>query len=195
MTIRGRDGELQAFEAMLDRYPLGPISVVSDSYDYDNAVKIFWCEKLVEKVNARYDRAKQIEPDGHHQIVIRPDSGDAKANVVMTLDHIALKYGVQRSNECGSKVFRVVSDKFRVIQGDGINMASYGALLQHLHDCGWSVENLVVGSGGGLLQTVDRDTRSTRRTSGSSGRAGPPARSPSAIPRRSGTSACRSRHS
>ena len=35
---------------------------------------------------------------------------------------------------------------------------SYPKLLNHVQDAGWSVQNIVCGSGGGLLQKVNRDT-------------------------------------
>ncbi len=46
----------------------------------------------------------------------------------------------------------------RVIQGDGMNPDTINQLYNILEILGWSADNLTVGSGGGLLQQVDRDT-------------------------------------
>ena len=47
----------------------------------------------------------------------------------------------------------------RVIQGDGISFESLGAILENMKKHDWSAENLVFGSGGALLQRLDRDTQ------------------------------------
>ena len=47
----------------------------------------------------------------------------------------------------------------RVIQGDGISYESLGAILENMKKHEWSAENLVFGSGGALLQRLDRDTQ------------------------------------
>ena len=47
----------------------------------------------------------------------------------------------------------------RVIQGDGISYESLSSFLDHMKANKWSVDNLAFGSGGSLLQKVDRDTQ------------------------------------
>lgn len=153
ITIRGKDGEKAAFMNMLATYPTGPVSVVSDSYDYEKAVKSLWCGELVEAVNYRYEEAIKQDPEGVHAVVIRPDSGDMIKNVLLTLESAASAYGVTTKNG-----FKTISNKIRVIQGDGIDMNTYRVLLETLHANQWSVTNIVAGSGGGLLQKVNRDT-------------------------------------
>lgn len=44
-------------------------------------------------------------------------------------------------------------------QGDGISYESLGKILEHLKQNKWSVDNIAFGSGGGLLQKVNRDTQ------------------------------------
>lgn len=46
----------------------------------------------------------------------------------------------------------------RVIQGDGIEFSTLDGILGAIVQSGWAAENLVFGSGGGLLQKVNRDT-------------------------------------
>ena len=45
-----------------------------------------------------------------------------------------------------------------MIQGDGINRNSINDILQVLTDNKWSADNIAFGSGGALLQQLNRDT-------------------------------------
>ena len=46
-----------------------------------------------------------------------------------------------------------------LIQGDGINIDSVEPILDRLMGYGWSADNVSFGSGGGLLQQMNRDTQ------------------------------------
>jgi len=46
----------------------------------------------------------------------------------------------------------------RVIQGDGISRETLDKILKKITNEQWSAENLVFGSGGALLQKLNRDT-------------------------------------
>lgn len=46
----------------------------------------------------------------------------------------------------------------RIMQGDGISYESLEGILEAIKSAGWSTENVVFGSGGALLQKMDRDT-------------------------------------
>jgi len=155
MTIRGKSCEFESYANMLKVYPTGIVSVVSDSYDYNNAVENLWCSELKTLVLDRYEKAKAALPNLPHNVTIRPDSGDAITNIIFTLEKIAEVYGEKKSPNGN---YRVVSDVFRVLQGDGINAESYPLLLDAIQEKGFSVTNIVAGSGGGLLQQLNRDT-------------------------------------
>jgi nicotinamide phosphoribosyltransferase len=58
-----------------------------------------------------------------------------------------------------SKGYKVLNKSVRVIQGDGMNIDSIKTLYDNLTARGWSAENVAVGMGGGLLQSVTRDTQ------------------------------------
>ena len=58
-----------------------------------------------------------------------------------------------------SKGYKVLPPYLRVIQGDGISYESLGEILEAMKDAGWSADNIVFGSGGALLQKMDRDTQ------------------------------------
>ena len=45
------------------------------------------------------------------------------------------------------------------LQGDGISFDSLGAILDSIVESGWAAENVAFGSGGALLQKLNRDTQ------------------------------------
>ena len=151
ITTHLKSGELDAVRQILTKFPSGPISIVADSYDYNGFVKAV-CGELKSTIMDRYKAASK--DGGAHMIVIRPDSGNMHENVVFTLKAFKDAFGTEQ-NAMG---FHVLHPAVRIIQGDGINMESYAALLDTLHKHCFSVTNLVCGSGGGLLQNCNRDT-------------------------------------
>ncbi len=53
--------------------------------------------------------------------------------------------------------YKVLPSFIQVIQGDGICAATLEAILAAMAGAGWSAENVTFGSGGALLQRMDRD--------------------------------------
>lgn len=53
----------------------------------------------------------------------------------------------------------MLPDYLRIIQGDGICYETICGILDALIENGWSAENITFGSGGALLQRMDRDTQ------------------------------------
>lgn len=144
ITSWGRDHEVDACRNMLDQYPAGTLAVVSDSYDIFNCCANIWGGVLRDQVLAR---------DG--VLVIRPDSGDPPVVVVRVLEILGEKFGCTTN----AKGFRVLHPKVRVIQGDGIDYRMLGLILEAMAAAGWSADNIAFGSGGGLLQKINRDTQ------------------------------------
>lgn len=154
ITAHGKDAEKDAYTQILNNFPTGPVSIVLDSYDYRQAVSLFCTDDgLKLKVMERYDNALLINSDIPHTVVLRPDSGDMIENVVWTLQKLYEAYGGEDKNG-----FKTLHPCIRIIQGDGIDLETYPALLDAVQAAGFSVTNLVAGSGGGLLQKVNRDT-------------------------------------
>ena len=154
ITAHGKANETAAYKQILARFPTGPVSIVADSYDYDRAVSAIFCGELKQAIDDRHAKAVEAQPDGFHAVVIRPDSGDMLKNVPSTLAQLFRTFG----GHVNAKGFKVLHPSVRVIQGDGIDLESYPKLLAAVHDAGFSVTNIVAGSGGGLLQKVNRDT-------------------------------------
>lgn len=144
ITAWGREHEAEAYENMLDQFGQGAlVAVVSDSYDLNHAVSNLWGGTLKDKVLAMTAT-----------LVIRPDSGNPQHIVLETLRRLMAGFGYAQN----SKGYAVLHPKVRVIQGDGVNLASIAEILQVLKDNKISAENVAFGMGGGLLQQINRDT-------------------------------------
>lgn len=143
ITSWGREHEADAYANMLEQFPTGLVAVVSDSYDFTNAVDTIWGEELKQRV---------LQRDG--VTVIRPDSGDPADMVMYALYSLGNSFGSQAN----SKGFHVLNDKVRIIQGDGIDIRSIEKILDRMQNEGWSADNIAFGMGAGLLQHVNRDT-------------------------------------
>lgn len=57
------------------------------------------------------------------------------------------------------KGFKELPPYLRIIQGDGICYEMLNKILGAMKQEGWSANNLAFGSGGALLQKLDRDTQ------------------------------------
>jgi len=117
---------------------------VSDSYNLWNAVD-FWTAP---------EQVKQIKESGG-TLVIRPDSGEPVTTLCQLFDRLEARLPMVRNQ----KGYLVLPPYFRVIQGDGVDRAKMEAILAALTARGYSASNIAFGSGGGLLQKVDRDTQ------------------------------------
>ncbi len=144
ITAWGRAGEVDACRNMLTQYPTGLVATVSDSYDIFHCCAEIWGGVLKETVLAR---------DG--VLVVRPDSGDPPTVVVKVLDILGEKFGFTTN----AKGYRVLHPKVRVIQGDGVDFPMLERILNAVTLAGWSADNIAFGSGGGLLQKLNRDTQ------------------------------------
>ncbi|CAL1534573.1 unnamed protein product [Lymnaea stagnalis] len=146
ITTWGEHGEREGFKNMLDKFPTGLVAVVSDSYDIWNACEKIWGTELKEAIIARGDKGA---------LVIRPDSGDPPEIVVKVLEILGEKFGTTLN----SKGYKMLPPYLRVIQGDGISYETLGKILENMKKHQWSAELVAFGSGGALLQKLDRDTQ------------------------------------
>ncbi|MBL7834591.1 MAG: nicotinate phosphoribosyltransferase [Cyclobacteriaceae bacterium] len=144
MTLLGAEGEREVFEHVLNAYPEGILSCVSDSYNIFNAVEHLWGTELKDQIVQRKGT-----------LVIRPDSGDPVKTLLKVFEILFNKFGLT----VNSKGYRVLPPQVRVIQGDGVDYDSIGKIYEALTAQKISAENLVLGMGGALLQKVNRDTQ------------------------------------
>ncbi|CAL4067443.1 unnamed protein product [Meganyctiphanes norvegica] len=148
MTSWGREGEVDACRNMLQQFPQGMvIACVSDSYDIWKCCSEIWGKELREAVIEKGTSGGTL--------VVRPDSGDPPTVVVKCLEILGAAFGTSTN----SKGYKVLPPYIRLIQGDGISYKSLGAIMEHMKLNNWSIENVGFGSGGSLLQKLDRDTQ------------------------------------
>lgn len=143
ITSWGKEHENDAYRNMLDTFPTGPVAVVIDSYDIYYALKEIWGKELKEKI---------LQRDG--VVILRPDSGHPPTVVLKVLNILGEIFGYSE-NHSG---YKVLDPHVRIIQGDGIDHAMVENILEAMKKASWSADNIAFGSGGGLLQKVNRDT-------------------------------------
>ena len=147
MTSWGREGEKEAVEHVMENISGGGLAVVVDSYDIWNMLENIVGGEMKSLVENR------AQAGGF--LVVRPDSGDPKIVLLKVFDILGDKFGYS----VNSKGYKMLPDCIRVIQGDGVSYDSIGDILESVTAAGWSAENLTFGSGGALLQRLDRDTQ------------------------------------
>lgn len=143
VTSWGKEREFKMIENHLEGHKGMPmIACVLDSYNIYNAV-----EFVTTKLKSR------IESSEYPTFVIRPDSGNP-------LEVIASIFSIMESNKVAFtmqgeyKLF----NKYRIIWGDGIDPAMVDKILELVVSLGYSPANLAFGSGGDLMQKLNRDT-------------------------------------
>ncbi|MDB4975883.1 MAG: nicotinate phosphoribosyltransferase [Myxococcaceae bacterium] len=154
ITMWGEEHEEQAYESYVRKYLVerqtAPgvaklAACVSDSFDVYRAIDQYWCGPRILPL---------IQQSGG-TLVIRPDSGDPLEVLPRIFEILEARVGMR----INSKGYKVLPDYFRVIQGDGIDRHSMRAILEKLTSLQISASNISFGSGGGLLQKVNRDTQ------------------------------------
>lgn len=104
---------------------------------------------------ARYlVQLKDIITQNKVNIVLRPDSGDFK----IVLEQLFAILGEGFGYTMNSKDYKVLNG-IKILWGDGVNEKTAPDLFRWLVGQGWAADNLMLGSGGGLVQAdIDRDT-------------------------------------
>lgn len=146
MTAWGQSDEAKAYANMIDNFSgFGAYSVVSDSYDLNNAVAEIWGKQLQARVRA-----------GGGTLIVRPDSGDPIDTPVQVIAQLAYAYGTTLNG----KGYKVLDSNVRVLQADGVSLQDIIMILGRLEGMGFSAENIAFGMGASQLQKVSRDTYS-----------------------------------
>jgi nicotinamide phosphoribosyltransferase len=118
-------------------------AIVADTYDLENFVS----NVLGSEHRERISKLKGT-------LVVRPDSGDPVDITLNVVKRLGNAFGFTRN----SKGYKVLPPFIRMIQGDGINLPMIEEILANFEIDGWSADNIAFGIGGGLLQSVNRDT-------------------------------------
>lgn len=137
-----RDNAIDYLRTQINNATPGSIvSIVIDGYDVYREAELLCSELRQDIINSQA------------KIVFRPDSGDMMDIVPALLKIQEEAFGVTLT-ETGHKKINYVG----LIQGDGISHKTLLELLDKVISLGYSADCLIFGSGGALLQKVNRDT-------------------------------------
>lgn len=165
MTAYGKENEIDGFRRLIKQYPIGILSLVSDSFNLWDVCTKFVVE-LKEEIMAR---------DG--KLVIRPDSGDPVDILCgytvkhWAEDHRLESYGCPESkgviellwdvfggtvNEQG---YKVLDSHIGAIYGDSITIERADEICKRLEAKGFASTNVVLGVGSYSMGYATRDNQ------------------------------------
>lgn len=161
MCAGGEDDEYETYKRILNLYPAGIVSVVSDTWD-------LW-KVLTQTVPALHNEI--MARDG--KLVIRPDSGDPSDILCGTGTWEGHDFGESQTpaekgvvellwDEFGGTItetgHKLLDSHIGVIYGDAINYDRARDILQRLEAKGFASANVVFGMGSFGYQYQTRDT-------------------------------------
>lgn len=157
MVARGKEGETETYRYLLEKFPTGILSLVSDTWDFFGVITKILPE-LHDLIMSR---------DG--KLVIRPDSGNPE-DIVLGTSRV---FGEGTTPEekglaellweqFGGTVtngFKHLDSHIGIIYGDSISPARADRILDGLKQQGFSSDNIVFGAGGYFaIGDTTRDT-------------------------------------
>jgi nicotinamide phosphoribosyltransferase len=155
MCAGSQEGELDTLFRLLDLYPSGIFSVVSDTWDLWHLIT-----NLLPKCKDRI-----MNREG--KMVIRPDSGDPVLIICgdpsARVDSPAYKGVIELlwdlfGGTITNKGFKMLDSHIGAIYGDSITAARATAIIEKLAAKGFASGNIVFGIGSYSYQYVTRDT-------------------------------------
>lgn len=157
MTAYGKENEIDSFSRILDLFPTGIVSMVSDQFDLWKVLTEF-LPQLKEKIMSRDGKA-----------VFRPDSGDP----VDILCGTVVGESGQTPNEKGviellwdvfggtvnEQGFKVLDPHVGAIYGDSITLDRVEQICERLKEKGFASTNVVFGVGSYSMGYATRDNQ------------------------------------
>lgn len=146
-----KEKEFYTYEHLLEKYPTGIISIVSDTWDLWNVI-----ENIIKPL-----KHKIINRKG--KVVIRPDSGNPldiicgtknQKGLIVLLDDI---FG----HTVNAKGYKELSPAIGMIYGDSITYRIANSIMDRLQEMGYATNNIVFGVGSYTYQYMTRDLLST----------------------------------
>jgi nicotinamide phosphoribosyltransferase len=153
MCAGNKEDEIETFKRLLETYPTGILSVVSDTWDLWKVLTDY-LPKLKEEI---------LERDG--KLVIRPDSGDP-VDIICGCDHDdpTIAKGVIEllwaafGGSLNTQGYKVLNPKIGAIYGDSITIDRATQICERLKEKGFASTNVVLGIGSFTYQYNTRDT-------------------------------------
>ncbi|MGO4918797.1 nicotinate phosphoribosyltransferase [Maribacter spongiicola] len=156
MCAGTKDDEIGTFRALMNTYPTGILSVVSDTWDLWKVLTEY-LPQLKEEVLSR-DGKLVIRPDSGDPVdIICGESGSLGSNTPKDKGVVELLWDIFGGtvNEQG---FKVLDSHIGAIYGDSITTERAEAICQRLSDKGFATTNVVLGIGSFTYQFNTRDT-------------------------------------
>ena len=122
------------------------ISLVGDTKDIYRFAEAL-CSVFKDRIIDLYERLGM-------KLVCRPDSGDALEVIPRVMRLFCSAFPTTKTSKGYVKMYPGIG----ILQGDGVDRMTLKTLLGNLMAMNFSPDNIVFGSGGGLLQKVNRDT-------------------------------------
>lgn len=161
MCFGGQGDEIETFRRMLQLYPKGIVSIVSDTWDFWNVLTVI-APTLKDEIMGR-------QPDvfGLAKTVFRPDSGDPVK--IICGDAEAPAGSPARRGAVGclwdifggtvtDKGFKLPDPHVGLIYGDAITLDRAQRIMAGLHAQGFASASVVLGIGSFSYQHMTRDT-------------------------------------
>ncbi len=156
MCAGTKDDEIGTFRALMNTYPTGILSVVSDTWDLWKVLTEY-LPQLKEEVLSR-DGKLVIRPDSGDPVdIICGESGSLSSNTPKDKGVVELLWDIFGGtvNEQG---FKVLDSHIGAIYGDSITTERAEDICQRLSDKGFATTNVVLGIGSFTYQFNTRDT-------------------------------------
>jgi nicotinamide phosphoribosyltransferase len=159
MCAGGSDDEIGTFRRLIETYPTGILSIVSDTWD-------LW-KVCTEHIVTLKDEI--LARDG--KVVIRPDSGDP-VDIICGLQTPMSEYGLKDAKYKGviellwdvfggtinEQGYKVLDSHIGAIYGDSITLDRAEQIFRRLEAKGFASTNIVLGVGSFTYQFNTRDT-------------------------------------
>jgi nicotinamide phosphoribosyltransferase len=156
MCAGTKQEEINTFRELMNTYPTGILSVVSDTWDLWKVLTDY-LPKLQNEILSR---------DG--KLVIRPDSGDPIAIICGESEKLGGTLPKEKGvvellwdvfgGTINTQGFKILNPKIGAIYGDSITTERADEICKRLHDKGFASTNVVLGIGSFTYQFKTRDT-------------------------------------
>ena len=155
MMADGREGEFGTFERLLDVYPSGAVSIVSDTWDIWKVINEF-LPKLKNRIMER-DGKIVIRPDTGDPLLILcgdPDAPEGSPENVGVVDALWNVFG----GTVNDKGYRELDPHIGVVYGDSITFERADLITAALMRKGYASTTVTLGFGSFTYQYQTRDT-------------------------------------
>jgi len=162
MTSYGKEDELGAFKRLLEQFPSGIISVVSDSFDLWKVLTEFLPE-LKEQILAR-DGKLVVRPDSGDPVDIicgketSFDNGESVAELKGVIELLWDVFGGTLVTGEDGRPYKMLDSHIGAIYGDSITLDRATQICERLKAKGFATTNIVLGVGSYTMNYNTRDS-------------------------------------